>query len=55
MDILSPERRSALTSRVRSKDTSIELIVRKSLHAKGFRYRLGGAGLPGRPDIVLQR
>src|SRR5690606_28028714 len=29
--------------------------VRKGLHALGFRYRLGGAGLPGRPDVVLPK
>lgn len=55
MDILSPERRSALMSRIRGKDTKIELAVRHGLHALGFRYRLGGAGLPGRPDIVLPK
>lgn len=54
-DIISPERRSALMSRIRGKDTKIELAVRHGLHAAGFRYRLGGAGLPGRPDIVLPK
>jgi len=54
-DIISPERRSALMSRIRGKDTRIELEVRRGLHALGFRYRLGGAGLPGRPDIVLPK
>ncbi|TWG89483.1 T/G mismatch-specific endonuclease [Luteimonas sp. J16] len=54
-DIISPERRSALMSRIRGKDTKIEQEVRKGLHALGLRYRLGGAGLPGRPDIVLPR
>lgn len=54
-DIISPERRSALMSRIRGKDTKIELAVRRGLHALGFRYRLGGAGLPGRPDIVLPK
>lgn len=55
VDIISPERRSALMSRIRGKDTKIELEVRHGLHALGFRYRLGGAGLPGRPDIVLPK
>lgn len=55
MDIISPEQRSALMSRIRGKDTKIELEVRRGLHALGFRYRLGGAGLPGRPDIVLTK
>lgn len=54
-DIISPEQRSALMSRIRGKDTKIELEVRHGLHALGFRYRLGGAGLPGRPDIVLPK
>ncbi|MFZ7097086.1 very short patch repair endonuclease [Luteimonas dalianensis] len=54
-DIISPERRSALMSRIRGKNTGIELEVRHGLHALGFRYRLGGAGLPGRPDIVLPK
>ncbi|TWI11987.1 very short patch repair endonuclease [Aerolutibacter ruishenii] len=55
MDTISPEQRSALMSRIKGKDTKIELEVRRGLHALGFRYRLGGAGLPGRPDIVLPK
>lgn len=55
MDIISPEQRSALMSRIKGKNTKIELEVRHGLHALGFRYRLGGAGLPGRPDIVLPK
>jgi DNA mismatch endonuclease (patch repair protein) len=54
-DAISPEQRSALMSRIRGKDTKIELEVRKGLRALGFRYRLGGAGLPGRPDVVLPK
>jgi DNA mismatch endonuclease (patch repair protein) len=42
-------------SRIRGSDTKLELWVRKALHKRGFRYRLGGAGLPGRPDLVLPR
>lgn len=55
MDIVSPEHRSALMSRIRGKNTGIEVTVRKGLHHLGFRYRLGGGGLPGRPDIVLPK
>jgi DNA mismatch endonuclease, patch repair protein len=61
MDILSPEQRSALMSRIKGKNTKIELEVRRGLHALGFRFRLGdtyrvaGFKLPGRPDIVLPR
>jgi DNA mismatch endonuclease (patch repair protein) len=40
---------------VRGKDTKPEMLVRRGLHARGFRYRLGGAGLPGRPDLVFPR
>lgn len=55
MDIISPEQRSALMSRIKGKDTKIELEVRRGLHALGFRFRLGGTGLPGRPDITLPK
>lgn len=55
VDSLTPEQRSAQMSRIRGADTRLEVLVRKGLHARGFRYRLGGAGLPGRPDIVLPR
>ena len=53
MDRVSPEKRSQIMARVRSKDTSPELVVRKILHARGFRFRLHRRDLPGRPDIVL--
>ena len=42
-------------SRIRGSDTKLELLVRSALHVRGFRYRLGGAGLPGRPDLVLPK
>lgn len=42
-------------SRIRGSDTKLELLVRRALHAHGLRYRLGGAGLPGRPDLVFPR
>lgn len=42
-------------SRIRGKDTGIEIQVRRALHASGLRYRLGGACLPGRPDLVFHR
>jgi DNA mismatch endonuclease (patch repair protein) len=40
--------------RVRSKDTGPELVVRRLVHAMGYRYRLHGKGLPGRPDLVFR-
>lgn len=55
MDRLTPEHRSYLMSRVRSRDTSPELRVRKTAHALGFRFRLYVKDLPGRPDMVFRR
>jgi len=40
---------------IRGKDTKPELVLRKALHARGYRYRLGGAKLPGRPDLVFPK
>ena len=42
-------------SRIRSRDTSPELAIRRQLHALGLRYRLHDRRLPGRPDLVLPR
>lgn len=55
MDTISPTNRSALMSRIRSKDTKPELAVRSLLHRMGFRFRLHRKDLPGRPDIVLPK
>ncbi len=55
MDILTPEQRSALMSRIRGVDTKPELVVRRALHAQGYRYRLHGRKLPGRPDLVFRK
>ncbi|MDW9770427.1 DNA mismatch endonuclease Vsr [Sinorhizobium meliloti] len=55
VDFLNAAERSERMSRIRSKDTKPEVILRGSLHARGLRYRLGGTGLPGRPDIVFPR
>lgn len=54
-DVHTAEVRSYNMSRIRSKDTRPELIVRKFLFANGFRYRLHRKDLPGKPDIVLPR
>lgn len=54
-DIHSKENRSYNMSRVRSKDTKPEMLVRKFLHKNGFRYRLHIKELPGKPDIVLPK
>ena len=54
-DTLSREHRSWNMSRIRGRDTAPERIVRSVLHRLGFRFRLQGAKLPGRPDIVLPK
>jgi DNA mismatch endonuclease (patch repair protein) len=55
MDVLTNEQRHYNMSRIRSKNTKPELIVRKYLWNRGFRYRLQRKDLPGKPDIVLPR
>jgi DNA mismatch endonuclease, patch repair protein len=55
VDILTPEVRSALMSRIRAKDTRPEIAVRRIVHALGFRYRLHCRDLPGTPDLVFRR
>ena len=55
MDFLTKEHRSWIMSRVKSKDTTPELIVRSFLFRHGFRFRLHVKNLPGRPDIVLPK
>jgi len=42
-------------SRIKGKNTKPEMLVRKFLHANGFRYRLHVKNLPGKPDIVLPK
>lgn len=54
-DVHSKEIRSYNMSRIRSKDTKPEMLVRKFLHKNGFRYRLHVKNLPGKPDIVLPK
>lgn len=55
MDIWSKEKRSAVMARIRSKDTKPELIVRRYLFARGYRYRKHVKRLPGTPDIVMRK
>ncbi|MCG7349443.1 very short patch repair endonuclease [Sphingomonas sp. ACRSK] len=55
VDTLTPAERSERMSRIRSRDTSPEVALRKALHALGFRFRLDNRKLPGKPDIVLPR
>ena len=54
-DTVSQARRSEIMSHIKSKNTSIELLVRKELFARGFRYRVNYKKLPGKPDIVFTK
>jgi DNA mismatch endonuclease (patch repair protein) len=53
MDKLTKTQRSAVMSRVRSKDSKPELLVRSTVHRMGFRFRLHSSNLPGSPDLVF--
>lgn len=55
MDVLTKEQRRKAMQRIRSKDTKIEIILRKALWKKGYRYRKNYKKLPGSPDIVLTK
>src|SRR5437868_11107507 len=52
-DTLTPSERSARMALVRNKDTKPELKVRRLIHRMGYRYRLHGHALPGKPDLVF--
>ena len=53
VDRLTTERRSNLMRQVKGKDTAPEMVVRRMLHAAGYRFRLHRKGLPGKPDLVF--
>ena len=52
-DVFTPEKRSAVMRRVKGRDTSPELVVRRALWRLGARFRLHRRDLPGSPDVVL--
>ena len=54
-DRMTKEQRHKCMSRIKGKDTKPELIVRRHLHAHGYRYRINVKRLPGTPDIVLRK
>ena len=55
MDKLTPQQRHKNMAAIRSKDTKPEMIVRRGLWSRGFRYRLNHKRLPGHPDLVLRK
>lgn len=54
-DNLTPEQRSFCMSRVKGKDTGLEMRVRSALHRRGLRFRKHVKDLPGKPDIVFSK
>lgn len=54
-DVLTPEQRRKNMQHIRGKDTTIEVILRKALWARGYRYRKNYKEIPGSPDIVLTK
>lgn len=55
MDVLTPEQRRKNMQHIKSKDTSIEIALRKALWKKGYRYRKNFKGLSGKPDIAITK
>ena len=55
VDVVSKRKRSQMMAGIKGKDTSIELLFRKALHRKGYRYRLHQSTLPGKPDMVFPK
>ena len=54
-DVVDPATRSRMMSGIRGKNTKPELVIRKALHARGFRYRVHCRDLPGNPDLCLPK
>lgn len=54
-DIVTPEVRSRMMSGIRGTNTKPEMVLRKGLHALGFRFRLHDRSLPGTPDLVFPK
>lgn len=54
-DIVDKKTRSRMMSGISGKNTKPEMLIRKSLFARGYRYRIHNKKLPGKPDIVLRR
>lgn len=54
-DVLTQEQRHRCTSAIKSKNSKLELLLRKFLFCRGFRYRFNHPQLPGHPEIVLRK
>lgn len=53
-DRVSPIQRSENMRRIKGKDTTPEMVVRRLIHSMGYRFRLHGKDLPGKPDLVFR-
>ncbi|GFE65093.1 very short patch repair endonuclease [Litoreibacter roseus] len=54
-DIVDKQTRSRMMAGIKGKDTKPELVLRRALHARGFRYRLHSKNVPGRPDLMFPK
>lgn len=54
-DVVSPEKRSQMMAGIKGKNTKPEMLMRSALHRLGFRYKLHGKGMPGKPDMVFPK
>ncbi|MCC5997310.1 MAG: DNA mismatch endonuclease Vsr [Oceanicaulis sp.] len=54
-DIVPKAKRSEMMAGIRGKNTRPEILIRRALHARGYRFRLHRKDLPGKPDIVLPK
>ncbi|WP_299735542.1 DNA mismatch endonuclease Vsr [uncultured Endozoicomonas sp.] len=54
-DIVSKEKRSSMMAGIRGRDTKPELLIRKAIFARGFRFKLQDKSLPGKPDLVFPK
>jgi DNA mismatch endonuclease, patch repair protein len=55
VDVVSPAVRSRMMAGIKSKNTKPEVLLRRALHAKGFRFRLHSTSVPGRPDMIFPK
>ena len=54
-DVFTAEKRSQVMRQIRSRDTKPEMLIRRGIHRLGYRFRLHGKKLPGKPDMTLPR
>lgn len=54
-DVVSPKTRSKMMSGIQGKNTKPEILIRRALHKRGFRYRINVKSLPGKPDLVFPK